>query len=75
MAWHGYWTGAGAGFWWIFPVIWLLVASALVGFAIWAVRRLGGRAQDNPLEILKRRLASGEISQDDYDRTRKVLQG
>lgn len=75
MAWHEYWTGAGAGFWWIFPVIWLIVLGALVGFGVWAVRRLGGRGSANALDILKRRLAAGEITQDDYERTRRALQG
>jgi Short C-terminal domain len=34
-----------------------------------------GDRHDSPVDILKRRLASGEISQDQYEQARKALQG
>ena len=72
-----YWSGPGAGFgfWWVFPLVWLLVVAGLIVFGIWAVRRLGDRRSEAALDILRRRLAAGEITQDDYERTRRALQG
>jgi putative membrane protein len=75
MGWHGYWAGPGVGFWWIFPLLWVLFWGSLIVLGVWAIRRLSGRGPQPALDILKRRLAAGEISQDDYDRLRKTLQG
>ncbi len=46
---------------------------ALIAFAIRAFT--SGRATDPAMETLRRRLASGEISQEDFDKTRQALQG
>ena len=48
-------------------------AIALIAFAIRAFTN--GRAGDPAIETLRRRLASGEINQEDFDKTRKALQG
>ncbi len=57
----------------------VLFWGGIIALAIWAVRSFGraNRAigADSALEVLRRRLASGEISQDEYEKTRKVLQG
>jgi putative membrane protein len=45
---------------------------ALVAFAIRAFTN--GRAGDPAIDTLRRRLASGDISQEDFDKTRKALQ-
>jgi putative membrane protein len=74
MAWHAFWAGAGGGFWWIFPLLWALLWGSLIILGVWAIRRLFSRGPESALDILKRRLASGEISEDDYDRTRRALQ-
>ncbi len=47
---------------------------ALVVWAIWALVGTPSRANqqppaDRPLEVLRRRLAAGEISQEEYERT------
>lgn len=52
--------------------------AALIGLVAWAVTRIGrdGRALDRsgtPLEILQRRYASGEISQEEFDTARRAL--
>ena len=42
------------------------------------VRSLGGSrpaATDRPMETLRQRLASGEITSEEFERLRKVLQG
>ena len=46
----------------------LLVVLAVRGFS-------GGKRADNVSETLRRRLAAGEISAEEYERTRKTLLG
>lgn len=75
MAWHGYWAGAGAGFWWIFPLLWVLFWGSAIVLGVWAIRSVSGRRPDTAVDVLRRRLAAGEIGQDDYERMRKALQG
>ena len=58
-------------------LITLLFWGGLIGLAVWGLTRFTGtrRHDDSAEEILKRRLAAGEISQEEYERTRRVLQG
>ncbi|MCF7805964.1 MAG: SHOCT domain-containing protein [Candidatus Marinimicrobia bacterium] len=71
--------GFGMGFGWI---IWLLI----IGVAIWAVVRLTNQnppnqqsyhnvdsSKETPLDILKKRFARGEITQDEFNEMRKKL--
>ena len=57
----------------------LLFWGGIIAFAIWAFRSFARPAptgpSDSALEILRRRLASGEISQEEFEKTRKALQG
>jgi uncharacterized membrane protein len=56
--------------------IMLLFWAGVIAVLIWGVRALAnprGR-EDSGLETLKRRLAAGEISQEEYEKTRRVLQ-
>ena len=63
----------GWGFMWIF---WVLIIIAIV-LIIRAVTGHSGRNDnartETPVEILKRRLASGEIDEQEYDHKRKIL--
>lgn len=63
---------------WAWPVMALFWVGVIL-LVVWAVRALSGsgpRSQnDGAMELLKRRLASGEITQDEYERTRRLLQG
>jgi putative membrane protein len=61
---------------------WLLMATMMVLFwggiivlAIWAIRAFSGSKQtgDLAMETLRRRLASGELSQEEFEKTKKVL--
>lgn len=63
---------------------WLWMGSMMLLFwggvfvlVVWAARSLGRpRPSGDPaLETLRRRLASGEISQDEFDKTKRILQG
>lgn len=63
---------------------WLLMAAMMILFwggvavlIVFLVRattrpRTGG---DQALDVLRRRLASGEITQEEYEKTRRILQG
>lgn len=64
---HDWSFGFGMGFMGLMPVLWLLLA----GGAIWAVTAAASRSpasSDSPETALKRRYASGEISQEEYER-------
>lgn len=54
----------------------LLFWGGLVILVVWAVRQFaGGRsAAGDPRAILRRRLAAGEITQDQYEQARRTLQ-
>ena len=62
---------------------WLWMAGMMVLFwggiivlAAFAFRAFAGtKGNDQALEVLRRRLAGGEITQDEFEKTRKVLQG
>jgi putative membrane protein len=76
MAWFGYWSGGGHGFWWVWALAWVLLWAVVIAFGVWAVLTVGRRSNsDGALDILKRRLAAGEISREDYDRLRRAMQG
>jgi putative membrane protein len=62
---------------------WLWMAAMMVLFwggivtlVVFAIRAFTPqKGSDAALDILRRRLAGGEISQEEYDKTRKALQG
>lgn len=63
---------------------WLWMGSMMLPFwgglivlVIWGVRSLSEprRSGDPAIETLRRRLAAGEISQDEFDKTKGILQG
>jgi putative membrane protein len=62
-------------------LITLIFWGGLVALVVWAIRSLmGARSRpgqspaDQPLEILRRRFAAGEISQEEYERARRTLE-
>jgi putative membrane protein len=62
---------------------WLWMAAMMVLFwggvlaiAIFVIRSLTGRTgNDQAMDVLRRRFAGGEITQDEFEKTRKALQG
>jgi putative membrane protein len=68
----------GAG-WWIVMALMMVIFWALVIFgAVWLVRSLSGSHHlhsRTPTEVLDHRLASGEISAEEYHRLRETLEG
>ncbi len=53
----------------------ILFWGGIIALAVFAIRAFTGpRAGDQALEVLRRRLASGEITQEEFEKTRKALQ-
>ena len=48
---------------------------ALIVLAVKAVSGTQPGSSSGALELLKRRLAAGEITQDEYEKTRRILEG
>lgn len=74
MSGHDSWMGFGSGYMWL---IWLLILVVV----IWAVRtgldnRRGSTddTAESALDILKKRYASGEISDEEFHRRRDELE-
>lgn len=75
MMWN--WNYYDGGSWLWMGGMMLLLAGGLIAVAIWGMRAFSGARQtgDRGLETLRGRLAAGEISQADFESTKKVLQG
>jgi uncharacterized membrane protein len=54
----------------------VLFWGGIFALAVFAFRSFG-RSKDNDqaIDVLRRRFASGEITQDEFEKTRKALQG
>ena len=70
----------GMGWWMLFGSIWMVVFWGLIIWVVFSVvSRLGGgqpsqsRHPESPLDIAKRRYASGEITKEEYDHLRSDL--
>ena len=65
------------GMWLLGPLMMVVFWGGLILLAIWAVRGFSGgpRRTDSALDALKNRLAKGEITEAEYEQTRKLLQG
>jgi uncharacterized membrane protein len=54
----------------------VLFWGGIIGLAVFAFRSFAGtKSNDQALEVLRRRLAGGEITEDEFEKTRKALQG
>jgi uncharacterized membrane protein len=51
--------------------------AAIIVFAVWAVRSLsrGRVAGDDAMATLRRRLAAGEITPEEFEKTKRILLG
>ena len=76
MGFDGY--GVSPWMWILGTLMMLLFGGGLILLVVWAITAIGrprSGSSDGALEVLKRRFAGGEISQDEYDKTRRILQG
>ena len=64
------WPYMGVMGWWM--ALWWILGLAVLILLVWVVARAaggsGGRADESPEQILKRRYARGEIEREEYDR-------
>ena len=69
--------GGGDGFSWLWMAgMMVLFWGGITVLAVFAIRAFtGSKSNDPALDVLRRRLAGGEISQDEFEKTRKALQG
>ena len=66
---HGYHFGGMHFFWWIFWII-IIIWIFATPYDLPGQRR----KTESPLEILKKRFAKGEITKEEYDQKKKVLE-
>lgn len=68
----GYYMGGMHAFWWVF---WFFIVLVVVfGFLPRSSRRdERSRDAESPHQILRRRLANGEITREQYEEIKKVL--
>ena len=76
---YGFGPYGGVGDPWgmaINALVTLIFFGGLIALGIWAVRSLNRRqgAADSAIEVLRQRLAAGEIAQEEFEKIRKVLQ-
>lgn len=74
MFWH---TGAGMGWWMLFGgFIWIVFWATVIYLIVSLVRRPEDQNRgelERPIEIAKRRYASGQITREEYERIRHDL--
>jgi putative membrane protein len=74
---YGHMTGYGGygGFMWLI----LLIIAGIVIYFVWQKNKttggFGGPAKETPMEILKRRYASGEITKEEFERMKREIEG
>jgi putative membrane protein len=69
-----YYGGGGPGWLWMSAMM-LLFWGAVIVLAVWAIRSCTGQRQNAnaALDVLRRRLAAGEISREEFEDTKKAL--
>lgn len=73
-----WWYNGGDGWGWLWITgMMVLFWGGVILLGIWAVRGVSGprRPSDAAIDVLRKRLAAGEISPEDFEKTRKALQG
>ena len=56
---------------WLWMGAWMLALVVAVALLVWAPRR--GRDLDDPIDVLRSRLARGEITAEEFERARSLL--
>jgi uncharacterized membrane protein len=65
-----------AGWFWMLPMM-IIFWGVVIGVIVLVIRAVSMPRSDRetPMDALRRRLASGQITRDEYEQTRKVLEG
>lgn len=71
----GWWAYSFAGMYWLWWLFWIVLLAMIFGFA-WPVPRgtLRGYREQTPLGLLRRRYAAGEITTQEYEERRAILE-
>ena len=69
------WGYNDGGNWLWMAALMVVVLGVIIGLVVFAIRATGPKSNDPALVVLRQRLAGGEISQDEFEKTRKALQG
>lgn len=70
------WGYADGWSWLWMATMMILFWGGIIALAAFAFRSIGGsKSNDQAMDVLRRRFASGEITQDEFETTRKALQG
>jgi putative membrane protein len=78
MGWGNHMGDWGAGWWILMAVLMVAFWALVIVGAVWLVRSLwspAGRPPKSAIEVLDHRLASGEISPEEYRQRRELLDG
>jgi putative membrane protein len=75
MHWNGGWYMGGMWIWWLTAILLLFLIAWLLARGVLAGRSPQPPAppRESPEDVLKRRLASGEIDRDEYEETLREL--
>ena len=70
------WGYNDGGNWLWMAAMMVVVLGVIIGLVVFAIRAsTGPKSNDQAADILRRRLAAGEITQEEFEKTRKALQG
>jgi uncharacterized membrane protein len=71
------WSNYNGLSWFWMLLAMLLFSAGVIALLFWLVRAYTGSqgTADPAIEKLRRRLAAGEISQDEFEKTKRILQG
>lgn len=70
------WDYFGGWSWLWMALMMVLFWGGIIALAIFVIRSVTGpKSNDQAIDVLRRRFASGEITQDEFEKTRKALQG
>lgn len=73
MMWFGYYDSWS---WLLMAAMMVLFWGGVAALIVFVVRSLTGpRGGEQAIDVLRRRLASGEITQEEFEKTRRALQG
>ncbi len=70
------WGPYDGGTWFLMAATMIVFWGGIAAVVILGLRTFGAsRDGDRAMDVLRRRLANGEITREEFDRTRRVLQG